>query len=70
MMEDSILFNWLPFDVYPSSLFCEIPLGSLFSSVGGVYRLLHRDAVKVTVVKWNWFTKLFWGGKLKNEHRG
>jgi len=65
-----IVFEWLydlfPFTVFPSSLFCDIELGQVFTVPDSdcKYRLLDRDAFKVRIVRWNSWTKLWWGKEI------
>jgi hypothetical protein len=55
-----------PLTINHSLPFCEYEVGDLFEETTGVYRLLERDSVKVKIVHWNWWTKLWWSGTIKN----
>lgn len=60
-----LAYRMFPFEVTPSTPFCEIPVGQLFAYIDPYsgkkkeYRLLYRDSWKVLIVEWNWFTKLW-----------
>jgi len=65
------MINWLydlfPFTVAPAAPFREVGVGEVFTSPVGTYRLLELGINEARVVRWNWWTKLWWGGKI--EHR-
>jgi len=52
-----------PFTAFPSSVFCDIELGVVFAVPNSTakYLLMQRDAFKVTLVRWNWWSQLWWG---------
>lgn len=60
-----LLENLYPFTAFTSSPFCNLSVGDYFEECNGTYRLLERDAVKVRVVRKNWFTNIFWGKNWK-----
>lgn len=62
-----LLFEFFPFYVYPSSFFCDIELGGKFLFDDRKYLLLERDAVKVKLVRYTWWTKYLWGRKLEKK---
>ena len=66
-----MILGWLhdsfPYEIFPSSHFCDIEVGDVFQEQDGIWRLLYRDAAKVQIVKVNWFTKLFWGGQINGR---
>ncbi len=62
--------NWVldriaPFTVFTSSPFCDLKVGEYFQERDGLYRLIERNAIRVRVVKVNWWTKLWWGGVIR-----
>lgn len=61
------LDNMFPFIAFTSAPFCNLNIGDCFQERDGVYCLLMRDAIKVKVVKVNWWTRMFWGKQFKNE---
>lgn len=63
-MLDWLYDNLAPFTVFTSSPFCNLKVGDTFEEKDGVYRLLKRDVCKVTIVKLNWWTRLWWNGDL------
>jgi hypothetical protein len=63
------ILEYVPFEVWPSSLFCDIPNDAVFESQGKLYKLLHRDINKVVLVRWNWLTKRIWGGNNGNRRQ-
>ncbi len=63
----NFILDLFPFLVYNSKAFCEFEVGEIFQDNKLLYMLLERDAVKVKIVRWNWWTKLWWGGNI--EHR-
>lgn len=66
-----MLLDWIhdlvPYEVSPSSLFCDIEVGDVFQEPDGLWRLLYRDATKVSVVKLSWWTRLWWGGTINGK---
>jgi hypothetical protein len=56
-----------PYTIWPSSPFAGIEVGDVFEESDGLWRLLEHDAVKVRVVKLNWWTKLWWGGQINGK---
>jgi hypothetical protein len=57
----NVFFYIWPFWASPSSAFCDIETGALFKDSNTTWRLLSRDAVRVRVVHWNAWTRLWWG---------
>jgi hypothetical protein len=62
----NFILDLFPFYVYKhSEAFCEINVGDTFMDGAITYRLLYRDCAKIQVVRYNWWTKLWWGGTIR-----
>jgi hypothetical protein len=68
MLYDIIDSLGFPFIVHTSYPFCDIEVGQVFDQPDGKYLLLERNAIRVKVVKINWFSKLFWKKYIKGEN--
>ena len=59
----NFILDLFPFYVYKNSeSFCHINVGDVFMDGPVRYRLLYRDSAKIQIVRYNWWTKLWWGG--------
>lgn len=57
------IHDLFPYTIIPSLPFADIEIGQIFIDNGVKYKLLYRDAIKVEIVRWNWWTKLWWRNK-------
>lgn len=59
-----------PLIVHTSAPFCDVQVGQTFDQPDGLYLFLERNAIKVKVVKINWFSKWFWRKHIVGHYTG
>jgi len=62
---NDFLMKIYPFWIAPSSLLCDVEMGELFRDSRDIYRLIYRDPWKARIVRWNWWTQMWWGGRIE-----